>query len=278
MTLPCLFISHGSPMFALDPGQLGPRLSALGRRLPRPRAVLVLSPHWMTRELQITGGARLDTIHDFGGFPAALYQLDYPAPAAPAVAREVVDMLGQSGLVAQIDPARGRDHGAWVPMMHLYPEADVPMIQLSQPPTPSPLALLELGQALAPLRERGILIIGSGSLTHNLYEIGAGPAATDHAAAFAAWVASRLASGDLESLLDYRRLCPDARRAHPTDEHFLPLFFALGAAGSAWTHVQHIDGGITYDALSMDSFVFGDTANEADRLDEVAVDFTEIDA
>ncbi len=257
MTLPSLFISHGSPTFALDPGVLGPQLTALGKALPTPRAVLVLSPHWMSRALTVTSGRQPGTIHDFGGFAPALYQTDYPAPGAPGVAAEVIAVLAQSGLVASDDDTRGRDHGAWVPMMHLYPTAQVPVIQLAQPHTPSPLALLELGRSVAPLRARDILIVGSGSLTHNLYDIGAGAEASAYARTFADWVGARLAAGDLEALLNYRVASPDARRAHPTDEHFLPLFFAIGAADKDWTHVQRVDGGITHDVLSMDSFVFG---------------------
>lgn len=275
MTLPSLFISHGSPMFAIEPGVLGPKLGALGQDLPTPRAVLVMSPHWMTRGLAV-GSARMpDTIHDFGGFPRALYQLDYPAPGAPDLAAEVMALLNQANIGVVDDDTRGRDHGAWVPMMHLYPNARIPVIQLSQPSTPSALALLELGRAVAPLRERGVLIVGSGSLTHNLYDIGIGPAGGAYARAFAEWVADTLAAGDLAALLDYRSACPDARRAHPTDEHFLPLFFAMGAAGEDWTRVQRIEGGITNDVLSMDSFVFGDPHAQAATRAETAVNHSE---
>jgi len=265
-------------MFALDPGELGPKLTAYGRRLPRPRAVLVMSPHSMARTLTLTGSEQPDTVHDFGGFPQALYRVRYDAPGAPEVAAEVMAHLHQLGVPAQQDMNAGRDHGAWVPMIHLFPKADVPIIQITQPASPSPLTHLELGRALSPLRERGILIVGSGSLTHNLYDMGAGPSASTYALSFADWVFRALADGDLESLLDYRTACPDSRRAHPTDEHFLPLFFALGAAGAEWTHVQRIEGGVTHDVLSMDSFVFGDLENRADRLDQVELDFSEIDA
>lgn len=277
MTFPSLFVSHGSPMFALDPGVLGPKLTAYGRRLKRPRAVLVMSPHSMARTLTITSSQVLETVHDFGGFPHALYRVRYDAPGAPDVAAEVAAHLRGLGLAVQEDPRAGRDHGGWVPMIHLFPEADVPVIQITQPASPSPLAHLELGRALSPLRERGILIVGSGSLTHNLYDMGAGPAAGDYAQSFAGWVFRTLADGDLEALLNYRTQCPDARRAHPTDEHFLPLFFAIGAAGADWTHVQRIAGGITNDVLSMDSFVFGDLGNRVEQLDQVKLDFSEIE-
>lgn len=264
-------------MFALDAGELGPKLTALGRRLPRPRAVLVMSPHSMARTPTITAGEAPRTIHDFGGFPPALYQVRYDAPGAPDVAAEVAAHLRTFSMPVQEDPDAGRDHGAWVPMIHLFPEADVPLIQISQPASPSPQVHLELGRALAPLRERGILIIGSGSLTHNLYDMGIGATGGAYASAFAAWVYRSLADADLAALLDYRNLSADARRAHPTDEHFLPLFFAIGAAGAQWTHVQRIAGGITHDVLSMDSFVFGDLDNRVEQLDDVNLDFSEID-
>lgn len=278
MKLPSLFVSHGSPMFALEPGLAGPRLTALGRVLPRPRAVLVLSPHWMTRTVAVGAAAWPDTLHDFGGFAPELYAQSYPAPGAPDVAREVIEALSRGGIEAALDERRGRDHGAWVPLKHLYPEADVPVLQLSQPYAPSPLALLELGQALAGLRERGVLIVGSGSLTHNLRDVNGGGQLSAYAVGFADWIAARIAQGDLESLLDYRRLAPGALRAHPTDEHLLPLFFAIGAAGDEWQRAQRIEGGVTHDVLNMDSYVFGETLGnlasisplDAERLKEMS--------
>ncbi|MBR0566391.1 dioxygenase [Azoarcus sp. L1K30] len=261
MSLPTLFISHGSPMFALEPGVLGPRLGALGRALPRPRAVVVMSPHWMTRGLRVLNGVELETIHDFGGFPRELYALRYPAPAAPEVAAEIITVLAHRGIEATADPIRGRDHGAWVPLMHLYPDADIPVIQLSQPAVPAPLALLELGQALHTLRERNILFIASGSLTHNLHDFRAEPDADrsveNYASTFAEWVWGRIHDGALGDLLDYRTRAPFAARAHPTDEHLLPLFAAIGAAGPDWVHSRRIQGGLTHGVLSMDAFMFG---------------------
>ncbi|ATE61125.1 DODA-type extradiol aromatic ring-opening family dioxygenase [Thauera sinica] len=257
MKLPTLFLSHGSPMFAVEPGLLGPLLGRLGHALPRPRAVLVLSPHWMGRRLEVTGAAAPDTVHDFGGFPRMLYELRYPAPGAPEVAAEVVAQLAHHRLQATVNPHNGLDHGAWVPLRYLYPGADVPVVQITQPSSPSPLALLELGQALAPLRERGILIVASGSMTHNLYEFRSAGGGDPYAQAFADWVWQRIGDGDLGALLDYRSQAPSAVRAHPTDEHFLPLYFAIGAAGEDWRSATRLEGGITYGVLSMDSFVFG---------------------
>jgi 4,5-DOPA dioxygenase extradiol len=258
MTLPSLFISHGSPMFAVEPGRLGPSLTALGQALTRPRAVVIVSPHWMRPSLEVSAGITGETIHDFGGFPRALYALDYPAPAATDVAETVVAALTRHGLKARRNDTHGRDHGAWVPMLHLYPDADIPLIQVSQPSAPSPLALLELGQALAPLRESEVLLIGSGSLTHNLRDYFHDTGTEPYAAEFANWVWARLQAGDLDALLNYRSQAPNALRAHPTDEHFLPLFFAIGAAGCDWSHTRRIDGGVLTGELSMDSFVFAD--------------------
>jgi 4,5-DOPA dioxygenase extradiol len=258
MKMPSLFVSHGSPMFALEPGLSGPQLTALGRALPRPRAVLVLSPHWTTRSVALGSAAWPTTLHDFGGFAPALYAQSYPAPGAPEVALEVAAELARSGIEAELDDQRGRDHGAWVPLKHLYPEADVPVLQMSQPHTPSALALLELGQAVAGMAERGVLIVGSGSLTHNLREVGGGAQLTPYATEFADWIAAHIEQGDLGALLDYRRLAPGAQRAHPTDEHLLPLFFAIGAGGGEWLHARRIPGGVSHDVLSMDSYVFAD--------------------
>lgn len=255
--LPTLFISHGAPTFALDPGVLGQKLGALGRSLPKPRAVLVMSPHWMTDTLAVQTADHAPTVHDFGGFPAALYRLDYPAPTAPDLAAEVLARCQQHGIAAVAEANVGRDHGTWVPLLHLYPDADVPVIQLSLPATARPAALLALGQALSPLREQGVLIIGSGSMTHNLYERGDG-VRDGYAQTFADWVAQHAEAGEVAALLDYRHQAPFAVRAHPTDEHFLPLFFALGAAMPTATPptAQRIAGQMQYGVISMDSLRF----------------------
>lgn len=259
LPLPTLFVSHGSPMFALQPGVAGPALAAFAARLPRPRAIVVMSPHWMTRTPEVLAGRRPDTIHDFGGFPRELYTLSYPAPGEPGVAAEVIAELARHRIAAEANELAGRDHGTWVPLMHMYPDADVPVIQLSQPATRSPRVLFELGRALAPLRERGILVIGSGSITHNLYEFRAPHDPADrYADEFTDWIWQAIAAGELDALLAYRSRAPHAERAHPTDEHLLPLYFALGAAGDDWTRATRLDGGVTNGVLAMDSFSFGD--------------------
>jgi 4,5-DOPA dioxygenase extradiol len=248
-------------MLAIEPGQAGNQLAKLGRELTQPRTIVVISPHWMTRgEACVTASTHPETIHDFGGFPDALYELQYPAPGAPSLAQEIVDLLGDAGWKARLDARRGLDHGAWVPLLYLAPEASTPVIQVSMPMPMDTHSALKLGQALKPLRDMNVLIVASGSLTHNLYEF---RGATAHGEAyvkqFAAWTAHVLEAGDTAQVLDYRRLAPGAERAHPTDEHFLPLLIALGAAGETY-HVRILEGGITYGVLAMDSYVFSSVA------------------
>ncbi|MFC3608888.1 DODA-type extradiol aromatic ring-opening family dioxygenase [Stutzerimonas tarimensis] len=257
-TYPVLFVSHGAPTFAIEPGLAGAKLAALGKALPRPTAIVVVSPHWMTRTtVRIGAGDNPETIHDFGGFPEALYRLDYPAPGQPELASRIQGLLTTAGWPAEVDTQRGLDHGAWVPLLHLLPEADVPVVQVSLPTPLDPAGALRLGQALQPLRESGVLIVGSGSLTHNLYEFRAGHAPTaEYVTDFSDWIAEKLREREIESLLDYRRLAPEAARAHPSEDHLLPLFVALGAAGEAYA-MQLMEGGVTYGVLAMDSYLFG---------------------
>ncbi|HJV28203.1 MAG TPA: class III extradiol ring-cleavage dioxygenase [Aromatoleum sp.] len=257
-TLPTLFISHGAPTFALAPGRAGEALAELARELPRPEAILVLSPHWMSPDLLATTNDRPATIHDFGGFPAPLYELKYPAPGAPALAERTIGLLERVSLHAAPEPRRGLDHGAWVPLMHLYPEADIPVMQLSMPFRQPPAFFHELGRALAPLRNEGVLIVGSGSITHNLYEFaGDGRPTEAYVDAFRDWIADTLASDDTAALLDYRARAPFAERAHPTDEHLLPLMFARAAAGDGATVVRIAAEDVRYGMLGMDAYVFG---------------------
>ena len=255
MKFPTLFISHGSPEFALQAGQLGPALTALGRELPTPRAVLALSPHWMSRRLEVQATPAPPTVHDFGGFSPELYTLQYPAPGAPWLASEIIALLAAQGIALAANDQVGRDHGVWVPLRYLYPEAALPVLQIAQLPSARPEDLLALGRALAPLREQGVLIVASGGLTHNLYDFRSS-AAGAYVAPFVEWIKARLAAGDLPALLDYRRQAPGATRAHPTDEHLLPLFFAIGAAGEEWANPRILEGGISDAVMAMDSFVF----------------------
>ena len=257
---PSLFISHGSPMFALEPGLAGPALTALGQSLPRPKAVLVVSPHWMTREPRVATTPRPQTIHDFGGFPPALYQLNYPAPGAPDVAQRAIDVLRAAGYAAEADTQWGLDHGAWVPLMHLFPGAGIPVFQVSLPARLDGAKAYAYGQALAPLADEGVLVIGSGSLTHNLYEVrfdDPDAPADDYAVEFAHWVGNAVTSRDHARLQQTMAMAPHAQRAHPTAEHLWPLMVAAGVAGEEAPGVR-IDGGITHGVLSMDAYRFGD--------------------
>jgi 4,5-DOPA dioxygenase extradiol len=255
--LPSLFVSHGAPTFALEPGLAGPRLAALGRALPRPQAVLVVSPHWMTPTPRVGTAAQPATIHDFGGFDPALYQLSYPAPGQTQLAQRTVERLRQAGWQAQADERRGLDHGAWVPLRHLYPDAGVPAFQVSLPSRLDAAAAWAFGQALGPLADEGVLIVGSGSLTHNLHEFRSGHGQDEaYVAEFSAWVREAVEQGDRARLLRTLDDAPHARRAHPTAEHFWPLLVAAGAA-DATRPVQVIEGGITHGVLAMDAYAFG---------------------
>jgi 4,5-DOPA dioxygenase extradiol len=247
-------------MFAIEPGLAGKHLAELGRELPRPDAIVILSPHWMTRdEVSVTASTAPTTIHDFGGFPDALYQIQYPAPGAPALAARIVDMLHDAGWKSSLNVNRGLDHGAWVPLLYLAPDADTPVVQVSMPATLDTRGAWKLGQALKPLRDMNVLIVASGSLTHNLYEFrGATPHGAQYVKDFAAWTAKTLAAGNLDELLDYKQYAPSAERAHPTDEHYLPLFIALGAAGEDY-ETRVLEGGVTYGVLAMDSYLFSST-------------------
>jgi 4,5-DOPA dioxygenase extradiol len=253
---PSVFISHGAPTFAIEPGMLGPKLSALGKTFTGIKAVLVVSPHWETRGIRITMAERPETIHDFGGFPLALYSLQYPARGAPALAQETAELLRTTGYEVFLDYERGLDHGAWVPLMHLLPDAEVPVIQASMPWDLDTTGAVSLGAALAPLRDRGVLVVGSGSLTHNLYEFRQhNHDDAPYAHEFAAWARDAVLHKDTAGLVDYRRRAPHAERAHPSQDHYLPLLVAVGAS-TASDIPTVIEGGMTYGMISMDSFVW----------------------
>ncbi len=253
--LPTLFVSHGAPLFAVEPGSSGPALQQWGAALPADlRGVVVLSPHWMARTPMVMTTAAPQTWHDFGGFPPALYTLQYPAPGSPALGQEVIALLQQAGITAQADANRPLDHGAWVPLMHLLPRAQVPVVQLAMPAGWDARRLYAMGAALQSLRDSGVLLMGSGSMTHNLAEFFGGErAVAPYVVEFSRWVEQRLQEGDTEALLNYRSLAPHAHRAHPTEDHFLPLFFALGAAGAA-ARPDYLTREVMYSMLAMDSF------------------------
>jgi 4,5-DOPA dioxygenase extradiol len=257
MVLPTLFLSHGSPMHALDAGAAGDAWAALAAALPRPRAVLMVTAHWTTNLPMLSGNAAPPMIYDFGGFPDALYRLKYAAPGAPEIALRARELLAQAGIAASVDGCRGFDHGTWVPLMKLYPAHDVPVVQLSVQPSLDTRHHVKTGRALAALRDEGVLVVGSGHLTHNLrdWSMHRGTAPMEYAAAFQSWVHDRIAARDEEMLVNYRTQAPQAARAHPTEEHFLPLFVAIGAAGGQWAGTR-VFAGFEGAALAMDAYRF----------------------
>ena len=253
--LPSLFISHGSPMLALQPGASGPALERLAGALPRPKAIVVMSAHWESHELLVSGSPAPETWHDFGGFPRELFAVQYPAPGNPALARQIVELLAADDLQAHLDNQRPFDHGTWVPLSLMYPAADIPVVQVSLPSHMGPALQTRIGQALASLRTEGVLLIGSGSITHNLGELDwrAGPESIEPwAREFRDWVVDKLSTQDEAALHDYRQQAPYAVRSHPSDEHLLPLYFARGAGGQFSVAHQ----GFTLGALGMDIYRF----------------------
>jgi 4,5-DOPA dioxygenase extradiol len=255
---PALFLSHGSPMLALGGGPARNFLARLPEIIGRPKAIVVASAHWETPHPMVTTAASMRTIHDFGGFPAPLYALRYDAPGDPALAGRILDLLGAAGLRASGDERRGLDHGAWIPLLLAWPAADIPVLQVSVQGHLGPAHHLDLGRALAPLREQGVLLIGSGSFTHDLSryrgQSEAAPEAAD-VAAFAAWMEAALLEGRRCDLLAYRHQAPHAEREHPTEEHLLPLFFALGAGGEG-ARAELLHRSTSYGVLRMDAYAF----------------------
>jgi len=250
--LPTLFLSHGSPMHAIQPGAVREVWERLARDLPRPKAILIASAHWETDFPAVTGAAKPETIHDFYGFPKPLYEIQYPANGDPELASRSLALLKEFG--ATSDPVRGLDHGAWSPLLYMYPKADVPVVQVAVQTALGTQHHIEVGRALAPLAREGVLIIGSGHLTHNLRDRSNGSPAP-YALAFQDWVKQRIDRQALDELSDYRRLSPDGVRAHPTDEHFLPLFVALGAARENYNAKRLYDQ-VEMGALAMDAYLF----------------------
>lgn len=253
---PVLFVSHGSPMEAMEVDDWTEALARFGKETPRPEAILSVSAHWVTLgKMGVTSADAPETIHDFYGFPAPLYRIQYPVPGDPALARRVVERLRKAGLEVDEDPVRGLDHGTWSPLVHSRPLGDVPVVQVSLP-VALPAELLALGAALAPLRDDGILLLASGGAVHNLGEVAFDEkerAPEGWATEFDGWVAARVADLDAVALARWKAEAPNARRAHPTTEHFDPLLVAVGArARGDVPDVVH--AGFTYGTLSMRSF------------------------
>ena len=246
-------------MLAIQKSPAHEFLSKLGATLPRPKAILVVSAHWESvAELAVSTTAHPETIHDFGGFPRALFEIQYPVPGAPEAAARAAALLQQQGFAVKADITRGLDHGAWVPLRLMYPQADMPATQLSVRRDVTPAEHVQIGRALSQLRDEGVLVIGSGSLTHNLSEFrGQSIDATVPAwvSDFDVWMKDRLQLGDLESLVNSRTQAPFAVRNHPTAEHLSPLFVAMGAAGES-AKATCLHSSYEYGILAMDVFAF----------------------
>jgi 4,5-DOPA dioxygenase extradiol len=256
-SLPAVFLSHGAPDLPIRSGAANDFLRSLHQFFPTPRAILVISAHWNSNILTVSTATNPRTIHDFSGFPQALYELNYPALGSPELAERVVTLLAQSGIVCEIDRSRGFDHGTWTPLILAYPAAEIPVVQMSIQYYRDAVYHWQLGQTLASLRQEGVLIVGSGSATHNLSAFG-----HDYAARplpwvekFDNWLASTIEQGDWNSLLHYRELAPYAQENHPTSEHLLPLFVALGAGGTNPTG-KTLHRSYTYGAFSMAAYSF----------------------
>ncbi len=260
--MPVLFLSHGSPMLVFEEIPARSFMAGLGaligRAAGRPTAILCISAHWDTEEPAVSASPAPETIHDFFGFPPALYQLSYPAPGAPALAERVAGLLHAGGLPCAVAERRGLDHGAWNPLMLVYPEADIPVAQLSIQTRRDARNHLDLGRALAPLSAEGVLILGSGGAVHNLRQFHVDrdqPA--PWAVAFDDWLAAAVAAGEVDSLVRYRELRPDSRLAHPSEDHFLPLLVALGAGSARHAKGTVLHRSFAHGSLSMAAFGWG---------------------
>lgn len=257
-------------MLALEPGATGPFLQALGPAIDasfgRPRAILAVSAHSLAREPALLAAAQHKAVYDFGGFPDALYQLQYNAPGAPALAATVQGLLGKAGWPVHSVNEGGLDHGIWSMLRFMYPAADIPVLPLAWVPNLPPAQQFALGVALASLRAQGVLVMGTGSITHNLRRVfGGGRPATDakeipESAAFRHWVHDRSTARDWDALFDYRHRAPHAQDMHPTDEHLLPWYVAAGTGGRE-AAPQRLHEGVTYGCLGMDVYAFGPEAS-----------------
>jgi 4,5-DOPA dioxygenase extradiol len=255
---PAVFVSHGAPTLAIEASPAREFLAGLGRALGKPEAILVVSAHWESGEAAVSAAARPETIHDFFGFPQELYTMAYPVPGAPALAARVSKLLGAEGIATHVHPTRGLDHGAWVPLLLMYPDAGIPVTQLTVQPSMGTKHHFQIGEALRPLRDEGVLILGSGGTTHNLREFGrhrrdAPP--PEWVTGFQEWLAHAVESGNTDDFLHYRQRGPDAARNHPSEEHFLPIFAAAGA-GSPDVAGRRIHRSHTFGILAMDAYRF----------------------
>lgn len=260
MALPTLFISHGAPTLAIDDSAARDFLMGYAKSLPKPRAIVIASAHFESGRPAVVGDERPGMIYDFGGFAPELFKIVYPAPGDPVMALKVAGLLQAAGFAPAVVKDRGYDHGTWVPLMLLYPQADVPVVQLSIQPQLGPEHHVKVGQALASLKNEDVLLIGSGSATHNLEQFfrsrhAADAAAPEWVAQFGEWVRDRIERGKTDDLVHYRTLAPHAVENHPTEEHLLPLFVALGAAGEN-TKGRRVHHSYRHGILAMDTYAF----------------------
>ncbi|HEY6064850.1 MAG TPA: class III extradiol ring-cleavage dioxygenase [Thermoanaerobaculia bacterium] len=256
---PALFVAHASPMLALEREGHARALAAFGERFPGPAGIGIVSAHWEAPgPIRVTAAPKPSLIYDFGGFPRPLYEMTYPAPGSPELANEIVARLGEEGLPAVTEPRRGWDHGVWIPLSLLYPDASIPVVEISLPLPREPELLARAGRALAPLRDRGILLVGSGGIVHNLrlarLDSKEAPA-DDWARKFDDWVREKVENRDLPGLAAYRDRAPHAERAVEESEHFDPLFFALGAARPD-DELEEVSSGFEYGNISLSSYAF----------------------
>lgn len=258
-TQPVLFVSHGAPTIALSNGPAAQFLSTLGDTLQKPKAIVVFSAHLDTRDnIEISAGPLPELVYDFYGFPQKLYEIEYPAKGAPELAGKIAGMLESAGIAASQKPDLGWDHGVWIPLSLMYPDADIPVVEVSIRSRLGAAFNFKLGEVLAPLREAGVLMIGSGGISHNLREIFASPrdpSGVQKVEVFTEWVAEKLISGDYQSVVEYESLAPHASYNHPTSEHFYPLMTVLGASGNA--KAERLHHSVEYDLLAMDAYRFG---------------------
>ncbi|HMI97004.1 MAG TPA: class III extradiol ring-cleavage dioxygenase [Micropepsaceae bacterium] len=256
--VPSVFVSHGAPTLPLDECPARTFLKGLGATLPRPSAVLAVSAHWETETPTVNLVSVNDTIHDFSGFPDALYEMRYPAHGSRALVTRTQQVLAEAGFKLEVDEARGLDHGAWVPLMLMYPEADVPVVQLSVQSDLGPEYHMKLGAALAPLRSEDVLVLGTGGFVHNLWSRDRGRIDGPEppwVPEFSDWVHAAITHGRTADLVRYLKLAPHAALAHPEEEHFLPLFVALGAGGVA-AKPERLHESTTFGTLRMDAYAF----------------------
>ena len=255
---PTLFVSHGAPNLLLQEVPARHFLESLGRTQPRPRAIVAISAHWESAHVAVGAASKPETIHDFGRFDDRLFAMRYPAPGDPALADRIQDLVNDAGLAGTTDPERGLDHGVWVPLMLMYPDADIPVVPVSVQPALGPAHHLQLGRALSALRNEDVLVLASGSFTHDLGRFrgrALEEAAPEDVDAFAAWFDTALTEGHTTDLLGYRTRAPHAVENHPTEEHLLPLYVALGAAGPG-ARAERLHSSTTHGVLRMDAYAF----------------------